>query len=84
MGISGARDVGGRGTARLGYRGTMPRPAQALLEDLMRVWDALEPSYRLSASYVARVGNIGPVEDEEAGPVIATRFSLTQQTGKAR
>lgn len=59
-------------------------PEELPLEDLMRVWDALEPSYRLSASYVARVVNIGPVEEEVAGPVIATRFGITQQTGKVR
>ena len=30
-------------------------PEELRLEDVMRVWDALEPSYRLSACYVARV-----------------------------
>ena len=34
-------------------------PAELPTEDLMRVWDALEPAYRLSASYIARVLRVG-------------------------
>lgn len=34
-------------------------PAELPTEDLMRVWDALQPAYRLSASYIARVVRVG-------------------------
>lgn len=30
-------------------------PAELSTEDIMRIWDALHPSYRLSVSYIARV-----------------------------
>ncbi len=49
-------------------------PAELSTEDVMRIWDALEPSYRLSASYVARVVRIEPDEDGAAfAPVVARR-----------
>jgi hypothetical protein len=35
-------------------------PAELKTEDLMRIWDALEPSYRLSVSYIARVVRLDP------------------------
>jgi hypothetical protein len=53
-------------------------PADLSLEDILRIWDALGPKYRLSVCYIARVVRIdsgvtpGP-------PVVATRF---QYTGK--
>ena len=49
-------------------------PAELSSEDLMRIWDAVVPAYRLSVSYIARVVRIdGPVVP--AGrPVVATRF----------
>lgn len=46
-------------------------------EDMMRIWDALGPSYRLTVGYVARVVC---VEDDEpfegATPVVAKRFEI--------
>lgn len=54
-------------------------PAELSNEDIMRIWDALEPSYRLSVSYVARVVRI---DGEQAGgilPVVAIRESWTEQ-----
>ena len=46
-------------------------------EDMMRIWDALGPSYRLTVGYVARVVC---VEDDEpfegATPVVSKRFDL--------
>jgi len=50
-------------------------PAELSNEDLMRIWDALQPSYRLSLAYIARVVRIDPDEFAEAGPVVASRFS---------
>lgn len=51
-------------------------PAELSTEDVMRIWDALEPSYRLSMSYVARVVRIDPdVDDELFNPVVARRFA---------
>lgn len=52
-------------------------PAEISSEDLMRIWDALEPSYRLSYSYVARVVRIDP-EPVELGapPVVDVRIGL--------
>lgn len=43
-------------------------------EDLSRIWDSVEPSYRLSTTYVARVIHIEPTEDEGTKPVAALRF----------
>lgn len=40
-------------------------PAELSTEDVMRIWDALEPPYRLSASYVARVVRLDPDVDDE-------------------
>ncbi|MEE4190013.1 MAG: DUF4255 domain-containing protein [Halieaceae bacterium] len=49
-------------------------PFELSNEDLMRVWDALEPSYRLSIPYVARVVRIDPDEAEAGVPVVASRM----------
>jgi len=49
-------------------------PAELSNEDMMRLWDALTPSYRLSVSYIARVVRIDPDKELESGPVIARRF----------
>lgn len=45
-------------------------------EDMMRIWDALQPDYRLSVSYVARPVRIETGRSRTSGPVIATRFDL--------
>jgi hypothetical protein len=49
-------------------------PSELAVEDMMRIWDALTPPYRLSVSYVARLVRIDPDVILEAGPVVATRF----------
>jgi len=49
-------------------------PIELSNEDLMRIWDALTPSYRLSLPYVARVVRIDPDEVEEHEPVVASQF----------
>lgn len=48
-------------------------PAEMSVEDMMRLWEAITPSYRLSAPYVARIVTIDVFEDE-APPVLARRF----------
>ena len=49
-------------------------PEEIETEEMMRIWDTLEPNYRLSLSYIARVVRIDPDQMREEGPVVATRF----------
>ncbi len=51
-------------------------PAELPTEEMMRIWDALDPPYRLSVSYIARMVRIDPDALLEAGPVVATRFGF--------
>lgn len=55
-------------------------PAELSNEDLMRVWDALAPDYRLSLSYIARVIRIDPEESATGLPVVATRYQYEENT----
>lgn len=50
-------------------------PEELSTENLMRIWDALEPSYRLSVGYVARVVRIDPEAGPDHRPVVATDFA---------
>jgi hypothetical protein len=51
-------------------------PAELSTEDIMRIWDALDPAYRVSVSYVARLVRIDPDEDtEEHRAVVAGRYA---------
>ncbi len=49
-------------------------PAELSNEDMMRIWDTLKPSYRLSVAYIARVVRIEGDELEDSRPVVATRL----------
>jgi hypothetical protein len=49
-------------------------PADLSLEDILRIWDALGPKYRLSVSYIARVVRIDRALATTGLPVVATRF----------
>ena len=53
-------------------------PADLSLEDILRIWDALGPKYRLSVSYIARIVRIdrGVVPEP---PVLATRFTFQEK-----
>ena len=51
-------------------------PADFSNEDIMRIWDALKPYYRLSVAYVARVVRINPDSTKDALPVVASRFAF--------
>jgi hypothetical protein len=55
-------------------------PTELSTEDVMRIWDALDPAYRLSTSYVARVVRLDPDEDvAEFQTVVARRLALGQE-----
>ena len=51
-------------------------PDEISVQDMMRIWDSLEPEYRLSISYIARVVRIEPDEVREEREVVATRFNF--------
>jgi len=57
-------------------------PAELSNEDVMRIWDALDPAYRLSVSYIARTVRIDPDAASVGRPVVATRSSFTDQAGR--
>ncbi len=54
-------------------------PTELSNEDLMRIWDALAPDYRLSASYIARVIRIDSEKIPAGQPVVATRFEYEER-----
>jgi len=54
-------------------------PAELSNEDLMRVWDALAPNYRLSVSYIARSVRIESPPVVEGKPVVATRYAYSDK-----
>jgi hypothetical protein len=51
-------------------------PADLTTDEIMRIWDALKPTYRLSVAYMARVVQIAPEDLEQFRPVVATRFGV--------
>jgi len=55
-------------------------PSELSTEDMMRIWDALDPAYRLSVSYIARLVRLDPDAIEQAAPVVATRFGYGTAT----
>jgi hypothetical protein len=57
-------------------------PSELANEDMMRIWDALEPAYRLSVSYIARLVRIDPDVVTEGRPVVARRLGLGTLTGR--
>ena len=54
-------------------------PAELSTEDVMRIWDALDPAYRLSVSYIARLVRLDPDSQRHARPVVATRFAYGEE-----
>ena len=54
-------------------------PAELSNEDVMRIWDALQPPYHLSVSYIARVVRIDPDVEPDTVPVVATDFVYTDR-----
>jgi hypothetical protein len=58
-------------------------PAELTTEDIMRIWEALEPAYRISISYVARLVRLDPEpEDDSVRPVVASRFAYGVESGR--
>lgn len=51
-------------------------PAEMSVEDMMRLWEAIVPAYRISTPYVARIVSLD-LEEDDAGPVLARRFDYT-------
>ena len=56
-------------------------PAELSNEDVMRIWDALDPPYRLSVSYIARLVRLDPDTPQAGRPVVATRLAYGQEVG---
>ncbi len=55
-------------------------PADLSLEDILRIWDALGPKYRLSLCYIARVVRIDVSRQVSPEPlVIANRFQYQDE-----
>lgn len=54
-------------------------PAELSTEDVMRIWDALDPAYRLSVSYIARLVRLDPDSQRHARPVVTTRFAYGEE-----
>jgi hypothetical protein len=52
-------------------------PTNLSLEDILRIWDALGPKYRVSISYMARCVRVDRAV-LPAGPVVATGFRFTE------
>jgi Pvc16 N-terminal domain len=49
--------------------------AELSTEDMMRIWDALLPPYRLSVSYIARLVRLDPDAAPVGLPVVATQLA---------
>jgi len=54
-------------------------PAELSTEEMMRIWDALDPGYRLSVCYIARMVRIDPDTQQHGRPVVATRFAYGEE-----
>ena len=55
-------------------------PSELTTEDVMRIWDALDPPYRISVSYVARLVRLDGDQDASQGrPVVAARFAYGKE-----
>ena len=53
-------------------------PSELSNEDLMRLWDALTPAYRLSLSYIARMVRVDADPLPSFPPVVATQFQVQE------
>jgi len=56
-------------------------PEELTNEDLLRLWDSLLPTYRLSYSYVARVVTLDGVHSADGAPVVARRIAGADMGG---
>ena len=53
-------------------------PAELSTEDVMRIWDAVNPGYRLSVPYTARVIPIRPEAEPDQRRVVVTHFAYDE------
>jgi Pvc16 N-terminal domain len=51
-------------------------PAEITSDEMMRIWDLLQPKYRLSVSYIARVVRIDTDYEPGGRPVVASRLTF--------
>lgn len=51
-------------------------PAELTTEDMMRVWDGFEASYRLSSTYIARLVRLDPDQAIDPRRVVARQLAL--------
>ena len=51
-------------------------PAELTTEDMMRVWDGFEASYRLSSTYIARLVRLDPDQAIDTRRVVARQLAL--------
>ena len=58
-------------------------PSELSTEDMMRIWDALKPSYRLSVSYIARRVRVDPDVIDAGRSVVARRLIWGEPSGSA-
>lgn len=55
-------------------------PQELSNEDMLRLWDGIQPHYRLSYSYVARVVSMEPTQVPDVDvPVVARRVEVTDE-----
>ncbi|MGB8818833.1 MAG: DUF4255 domain-containing protein [Rhizobiaceae bacterium] len=59
------------------------QPSEMSHEDMMRIWAALRPGYRLSASYIARTVRLETGIRTAASPVVATMARFVPQAEDA-
>jgi hypothetical protein len=58
-------------------------PAELTTEDMMRIWDALEPPFRLSVSYIARLVRLDPdILEPDGLPAVARRFAYGEEVAR--
>jgi len=53
-------------------------PSELSNEDLMRLWEAVTPAYRLSISYIARMVKVDADPFPSFPPVVATQFGMDE------
>jgi hypothetical protein len=53
-------------------------PGEISNEDMMRIWDAIDPPYHLSLSYIARVVRIDPELSPTGLPVVARKLYVDE------
>jgi hypothetical protein len=58
-------------------------PIDLRVEEMTRIWEAMQQPYRLSVAYLARVLYIDVPPEPDHAPVVATRFTYTKHPNGA-